>query len=99
MVESLVTGNDGLVRSPNILTKSGVTNRPVVKLFPLEVYDREVVQTESTEGDQGDHNTAEIGQSSDDPTTEERPRCSAAQTARNQLAEWVKIIQPLPGGC
>ena len=32
VIESVVTGNDGEVRSANIHTKSGITNRPVMKL-------------------------------------------------------------------
>ena len=52
---------------------------------------------ESNEGDQGDHNIAEIRQSSDDPMTKEHPRPSAARGVRNQLAKWVKIIHIPPG--
>jgi len=39
VIESVVTGNDGRVRSANVHTKNGVTNRPVKKLYPLEVSD------------------------------------------------------------
>ena len=80
--------------------ESGMTNRPVVKLFPLEVCDARVAGVESNKGDQEDHNTAEAGKSLDHPTIEERPQRSAAQRARNRLAEWVQIIRPPPpGGC
>lgn len=37
VIERLIPGNDGLVRSAVIRTKDGVTNRPIVKLYPLEV--------------------------------------------------------------
>ena len=47
-------------------------------------------------GDQEDHNTAEAGNSLDNPKTEERPQHSAAQRARNRLAEWVQIISAPP---
>ena len=37
IVQKLNYGNDNLVRSAVIKTKSGVTNRPIRKLYPLEV--------------------------------------------------------------
>jgi len=39
VIESVVTGNDGRVRSANVSTKNGVTNRPVKKLYTFEVND------------------------------------------------------------
>jgi len=37
IVEELITGRDGLTRAAHVRTASGVTSRPVVKLYPLEV--------------------------------------------------------------
>ena len=37
LVHSLTDGNDGLVCSATIRTNHGVTNRPVAKLYPLEL--------------------------------------------------------------
>ena len=37
VVESLIQGGDGLVRAANIRTSTGHTNRPIVRLVPLEV--------------------------------------------------------------
>ena len=37
IIESLITGKDGLVRAANIRTSTGCTNRPIAKLYPLEV--------------------------------------------------------------
>ena len=36
VVLELMTGNDGSVRAAKIQTKHGITNRPIVKLYPLE---------------------------------------------------------------
>ena len=36
-VEELSFGGDGLVRAVNIRTSSGKTNRPITKLYPLEI--------------------------------------------------------------
>ena len=84
IVEGLVTGNDGRVRSATIRTRSGVTNRPVMKLYPLEVTDKtdaELIRKEKT-----------IVESFESPTTV-RPRCDAAQSATEQIAEWVECIR------
>ena len=37
VVEDLIRGGDGLVRAVNIRTSTGLTNRPIVRLIPLEV--------------------------------------------------------------
>ena len=39
MVEALIQGNDGRVRAAYIRTDGGITNRPITKLYPLEVGD------------------------------------------------------------
>ena len=36
-VQELIYGKDGLVRSAIIRTKTGITNRPINKLYPLEL--------------------------------------------------------------
>ena len=37
VVQELQRGNDSLVRSATIRTANGITNRPISKLYPLEV--------------------------------------------------------------
>jgi len=37
VVDELLTGNDGLTRAARIRTSGGITTRPIVKLYPLEV--------------------------------------------------------------
>lgn len=48
IVQELIRGNDGLVRSAVVKTDSGITNRPIVKLFPLEIHDHDDDTTESS---------------------------------------------------
>ncbi|KAH3831107.1 hypothetical protein DPMN_104369 [Dreissena polymorpha] len=36
IVEELVRGNDGLVRSAKVQTKNGLAHRPIVKLYQIE---------------------------------------------------------------
>jgi hypothetical protein len=38
VVEELVPGKDGLIRSAKIQPQNGLTNRAIVKLYPLEMY-------------------------------------------------------------
>ncbi|XP_060559754.1 uncharacterized protein LOC132719841 [Ruditapes philippinarum] len=38
VVEELVPGKDGLIRSAKIRAQNGLTNRAIVKLYPLEMY-------------------------------------------------------------
>ena len=37
VIESLIKGSDGLARAVNIRTSNGRTNRPITKLYPLEI--------------------------------------------------------------
>ena len=37
VVESLITGNDGLVKAANVRTSTHTTSRPITRLYPLEV--------------------------------------------------------------
>ena len=43
---AVVKGGDGLIRATDLRTNSGKTNRPIVRLYPLEVTadDREPVK-------------------------------------------------------
>ena len=87
VVENLVKGNDGLVRSVSIRTKNGATNRPVSKLYPLELSDAST----ATQGVGGREDyTTGISSTSD------RPHRNAAQRARQRLAKWTEIIRAPP---
>ena len=37
VVDNLITGSDGFVRAANVRTSTNVTNRPITRLYPLEV--------------------------------------------------------------
>jgi len=89
VVESLVTGGDGLVRSVSIQTKNGITNRPVSKLYPLELSEENVNTTAQDKGNRGDTTTIN---NLDCPPTNNRPRRDAAQRVRQQLAKWTEVI-------
>ena len=89
IVESLVKDNDGLVRSATIRIRNGVTNRPVAKLYPLELSSDGCVGM----NDSKDDLARETEQDSDVSATDKRPQRGAAQRARQKLAEWIQTIR------
>jgi len=97
VVEDLSTGNDGMVRSANIRTKNGVTNRPITRLYPLEVTAsdsgtiRDQVQGVPEKQDVSDKTVSE----SDTPA-DIRPRRKAADRARQQIAQWTECLLAPP---
>ena len=76
MVQRLNYGKDGLVRSAEIKTKHGYTNRPITKLYPLEVCANDVSVPQDNE-----HSDLDI------PTPRENGRTprKAAVTARDGI--------------
>jgi hypothetical protein len=73
-------GNDKLVRSAEIRTKHGTTNRPIAKLYPLEVRAVEAVDT----GPKVVCNKPE-----DIPV---RPKRQAALNALDKFKNWVPLL-------
>ena len=57
VIEEINKGADGLIRAASICTKDGKTNRPIAKLYPIEVHhptDSDAVSTESEPTDKDD---------------------------------------------
>ena len=78
VIEGLNKGSDGLVRSANIRTANGKTNRPIARLYPLEVTAAE--PTKDT-----------VQQSTDtDTPTSSRPVRDAARKSRDQVKQWTQ---------
>ena len=48
VVEKLITGSDGMTRAAEIRTAGGRTNRPIVRLIPLEVNEQSKTQDSQT---------------------------------------------------
>jgi len=88
VIEELVKGNDGFVRSVTLHTANGRTNRPIARLYPLEVEDSSTSVSE----------VSESPVQSDGGTSRKHPR-GAAVRARDQLKEWIDILRCPPGGC
>ena len=107
MVEELIVGGDGLVRAANIRTSNGKTNRPIVKLFPLEVSSSDITSEQISHI--FDDHAIPLAQpditSSDDNNTAANPRPThnSARKAMGKFAEWADSLlpppPPPPGGC
>jgi len=84
VIEGLNKGSDGFVRSADIRTANGKTNRPIARLYPLEV-----TAAEST-------NTT-IQQTTDtDTPTSSRPVRDAARKGREQVKQWTSFLLAPP---
>jgi hypothetical protein len=86
IITELKTGNDGLVRSASIKTKHGLSNRPITKLYPLEV-----CTTLDSEQQPLDPRAqpAETDPVPDPPT---RPSRAAARRGCDRVLEWSKQL-------
>ena len=88
IVDSLLQGNDGLVRAVNVRTNNRITSRPISRLYPLEVSLPSDNQTECS-------NSTEIATNSTKDETGDRPQRAAAKRARACLLEWTtRLTRP-----
>ena len=87
VIESLNKGRDGVVRSANIRTTTGRTNRPITRLYPLEV------TAEETSSDvQGDTQPEQ-------PQTDvsaHRPVREAARRGQQLMKQWTASLRAPP---
>ena len=89
-MEKLITGLDGITRAAEIRTTNGRTNRPITRLFLLEVKEdessNEVQQVQPPEADVNTENTM----------LRDRPTREATVAARKRLKQWADIIRAPP---
>jgi hypothetical protein len=91
VVVSLLKGNDGLIRSAVIKTSTGVTNRPISKLYPLEIH----AATTEAEMDPALSETVQRTTDSQTKTTEiqqDRPKRTAATAGRQRVRNWTRQL-------
>ena len=86
VVEKLITGSDGVTRAAEIRTARGTTNRPIVRLIPLEVNE----QSETWNW------TQVISQNDSEGIQADRPTRLATLTARNKIKQWTDEIRAAP---
>lgn len=87
VVEEVIRGGDGLVRAAHIHTSTGSTNRPVNKLYPLEI-------TASTAASRPASPDCPEQQST--TVTSSRPRRAAAAEAMMRIADWTNSLLAPP---
>ena len=92
VVEKLITGLDGITRAAEIRTMNRRTNRPITKLFPLEV-------NENDSSPETQVVTPPDASSDIQPTvnpSRDRPTRDATIAARKKLKEWANILRAAP---
>ena len=93
VVNGLITGNDGLVRTAYVRTSTHVTNRPITRLYPLEVSAPTELGTalpESQTDTTVDDDSERIPQ---DVESVKLPKRAAARRAMAQLSEWTRELR------
>lgn len=101
IVKKVNKGRDGLIRSAVIQTGNGITNRPITKLYPLEIRsesqpDIEQQDTDDVnECDDDDDTSDDDDDTSNTVMTQPSARSTvreAATKARQLLCEWAQIL-------
>ena len=95
VVEKLITGSDGMTRAAEIRTARGTTNRPIVRLIPLEVNGR-LIPLEVNEQSETRNWTQVICQNDSEGIQADRPTRLATLTARNKIKQWTDEIRAAP---
>jgi len=95
VVQELQRGNDGFVRSVIIRTDKGVTNRPISKLYPLEVNAGMGVSSSRAKDmvDDDNHVSDMLLPGSAELQSSPIPHRLAAVKARSRISKWGKILQ------
>ncbi|XP_065895991.1 uncharacterized protein [Dysidea avara] len=92
VVEDTIAGEDGLVRAANIRTSTGKTNRPVAKLYPLEVTAADpLLRRVSTVQDKS-VNSDDQAVNQEESSLQRRPVRTAAIRGRQQVKEWTQSL-------
>ena len=85
-------GGDRLTRAAEIRTSTGLTNRPIIKLYPLEVHSDEFVNKTSP---------THTGEADDVPSTMQQPEIKnqvdrpvrqSARIATERMTKWIETL-------
>ena len=87
VIESVNKGADGMIRSANIRTATGRTNRPIAKLYPLEVSAAEATAKPCT---------MKATEGGDTPVPSKRPMREAAKKGQGRVKEWITSLRGPP---
>ena len=97
IIEELIEGLDGGIRAAKIRTANGKTNRPVTKLFPLEVNDVSESSVNATDdgSSKRDDNERDTLTTARESIGEQLTR-KATIRARNRIKGWTDILSVAP---
>ena len=88
VIEELDCSKDGLTQAAIIRTANDTTNRPISKLYPLELASGKVNHTVEEVSENSETLDSDSG-----PTSKGRhPSRSAVRRATNKLKEWARIL-------
>ena len=90
VVEDLIVGEDGLMRAATIRTTSGMTTRPITKLYPVELNETDEVNL----GVEKSHSVP--SGLADSRNKNSRLQRAAARKATDQVKEWVSVLSAPP---
>ena len=88
VVSDLVVGGDGVVRAAILRTANGTTNRPITKLYPLELNETESLTDLTTQEEHRMVTPATNPESSVDI----RPQRQSARNASARMKEWARVL-------
>ena len=88
VITKLIVGGDGLIRAAEIRTSTGTTNRPIAKLFPLEISSKtDFVQcAPETQG----------SSAKETPGSSTRPLRQSARKATERMSGWTETLRAPP---
>ena len=98
IIEDLIHGGDGLVRAANIRTSTGLTNRPIVRLIPLEVsaQDKYGACSGLSCEEKSLNSTCDGQVNATTKIAEPRPVRNSAKKARDRMTQWTNILSASP---
>ena len=91
VIEDLIMGGGGLVRAATIQTSTGTTNKPITKLYPLELNTADEVILGVKKGPK-----VELDDSVDSEGEIIRAYRASTRKATDQVKEWVRILSGPP---
>ena len=99
VIEDLIVGGDGLVRAATIRTGNRITNRPITKLYPLELNERRTLdlRTRHESGPESEgHTNATLPPVDTNTTRPNRVQRAAAIRASGLMKEWASVLSRPP---
>ena len=96
VIEDLVIGRDGLTRAVTIRTANGTTNRPITRLYPLELTADMQNDGPGIKGRRPEQVMMENIDSAEPDNEELRPKRSSARRAMDRFKNWATILAGPP---